>query len=635
MKTLIKILSVSMLALFASVNLASAQTVTSITCSSATVYGTLTDMGGASSVSAWIEWGTDYNSVNTGSGTRLPTQTLYSPQTFSQTIIGLNSNTTYYYRAMFANGIENLAGVPLSFTTSSCGSNNTGTSLPTVTTSNANITSQNSATLNGYVNANGSNVSAWFEYGTTQSFGNTTPTVNYGNTSTSFSNSIYNLTPGTTYYYHAVAQNAQGFVYGNTLTFTTSGNNYSNNVVSVNTRNADVSGTYASLNGYVDPNFSSDTVRWFEWGVTQNLGNVTPMLSQGTSASVFSASITNLSANTTYYYRAVARNSYGTVYGSILSFTTTGQTSYTTGSVPAVSTLLATELTGTTARLNGLVFSSGDQSNAWFEWGTTPTLGTKTQSTTVGNLPAVKHSDYISGLTSGQTYYYRVVAQNTYGTVYGTVNSFVSTASNYVVDTTTTTPAPVPVLKPVTTVVTKGSSSQSLVSLSIDGGADMIVSGEKRTYHVAWKNVGGKVLNNVVLRVTFPSAMNIDSATKGVLSSADNSVVIDLKTLSAGDNGETFIFATAPRSLKAGELLVVTANMVYTGSNGVQGDAIAYVTHTAQVAQSALSANVFGAGDFVPTTLLGWVSLLTLVLLLVFLGNHLYGRLNGTGPVHH
>lgn len=641
MKTKIKIFSIGLLALvgiFASANFVSAQTVTNTTvdsCTTATLRADVTPNG--VSTEAWFEYSTVSSTVSSNAGTRTPSQWFTGAQNFGQPVSGLNQNTTYYYRgvAQSAGGIA--YGSILSFNTTSCGTNNNnnnGTSVPTVTTSNANISSPTSAVLNGYVTANGSSVTAWFEYGTTQSFGGTTPTVNYGNTSTSFSNSVYNLAQGTTYYYRAVAQNPQGFVYGNTLSFTTSGNNYSNSVSSVSTRNADVSGAYASLNGYVDPNFSSDTVRWFEWGVTQNLGNATPLLSQGTVASMFSAPVTNLSPNTTYYYRAAARNSQGTVYGSILSFTTTGQSSSVSGVAPIVTTLLATELTGTTARLNGLVFSSNEQaSNAWFEWGTTSTLGSKTQSTSVGNLSTVKHSDYISGLASGQTYYYRIVAQNTYGTEYGTVNSFVSTASNYAVTAPVKT-APV-VLKPITTVVTKGSSSQSLVTLSVDGGADMIASGEKRTYHVAWKNVSGKDLNNVVVQVTFPKAVNIDSATKGVLSSADNSVVIDLKTLPAGSSGETFIFATAPRSLKAGELLVVTANMVYTDTSGVQGDAIAYVTHTAQVAQSALGASVFGAGDFVPTTLLGWVSLLALVLALVFLGNHLYGRLNGVGAAHH
>src|SRR3989344_2339198 len=537
----IKLLGVTLVAvaaLFAGASFASAQTAMVASCSSATLNATLSDTGGAST-SVWFEWGTNYSNVDSGSGTRTSSQVFNSPQSFSQVVSGLNQSTTYYYRAVFSNTYGTSHGGTLSFTTPSCAvqSNynynyNYGYTQPYVSTNSASSVYQNSAVLSGYVTSSGTNINAWFEWGTSYSLGNTTSVLNYGTGATSFSNSLYNL-----------------------------------------------------------------------------------------------------NANTTYYYRAVAQSSYGTVYGSILSFTTTGQTynynyNYNTnvGSAPTVTTLLATEQTGTTAKLNGLVFESNSQSsNAYFEWGPTASLGNKTTTINVGNLSVVKHSDYVTGLVSGQTYYYRVVAQNSYGTSYGGVNSFVSEVSAYAVAPTATVTTPV-VLKPTTTVVTRGSSAQSLVTLSIEGGAEMIGVGEKRTYRVQWKNENGQSLKDVVLRVTFPTSMNIDSATKGAFSSGDNAVVVDLKTLASKETGDTFIFATTGRGLKSGEVLVVTANMVYTGTNGVQGDAVAYVMHRAEASQSAINASVFGAGEFVPTTLFEWVLLMILTLILVLLGNHLYGR---------
>ena len=537
----IKLLGVTLVAvaaLFAGASFASAQTAMVASCSSATLNATLSDTGGAST-SVWFEWGTNYSNVDSGSGTRTSSQVFNSPQSFSQVVSGLNQSTTYYYRAVFSNTYGTSHGGTLSFTTPSCAvqSNynynyNYGYTQPYVSTNSASSVYQNSAVLSGYVTSSGTNINAWFEWGTSYSLGNTTSVLNYGTGATSFSNSLYNL-----------------------------------------------------------------------------------------------------NANTTYYYRAVAQSSYGTVYGSILSFTTTGQTynynyNYNTnvGSAPTVTTLLATEQTGTTAKLNGLVFESNSQSsNAYFEWGPTASLGNKTTTINVGNLSVVKHSDYVTGLASGQTYYYRVVAQNSYGTSYGGVNSFVSEVSAYAVAPTATVTTPV-VLKPTTTVVTRGSSAQSLVTLSIEGGAEMIGVGEKRTYRVQWKNENGQSLKDVVLRVTFPTSMNIDSATKGAFSSGDNAVVVDLKTLASKETGDTFIFATTGRGLKSGEVLVVTANMVYTGTNGVQGDAVAYVMHRAEASQNAINASVFGAGEFVPTTLFEWVLLMILTLILVLLGNHLYGR---------
>lgn len=628
MNTKIKLFSVGIIALagfFIGSSFASAQTTTVASCNSATVSGTLSDTGGATT-SVWFEWGTSYTAVNNGSGTRTNSQTFNTaPQNFEQLLSGLSANTTYYYRAVFENTYGKSSGEIRSFMTPSC---STGDNQQTyVTTNSATSVSQNSATLNGHVTGSGSNINAWFEWGTNTSLGNTTSSLSYGTGATNFSNSIYNLNPNTTYYYRAVAQSSYGTVYGNTLSFTTSGQSNNQAYVTTNSASA-VSQNSATLNGYVTGS-GANINAWFEWGTSYSLGNTTTVLNYGTSATNFSNTIYNLNPNTTYYYRAVVQSTYGTVYGNTLSFTTSGQGyNYNTysGVAPTVTTLLATEITNTGAKLNGLVFASGNQSSsAWFEWGTSSNLVNKTQTVNVGSLPSVKHSDFLTGLVQGQTYYYRIVAENPYGKVYGAVNSFVSETTTYVAPTVVT---PV-VVKPTTTVITRGSSAQSLVALSIEGGAEMITNGEKRTYHVVWKNESTQSLKNVVLRVTFPQSITVDSATKGVFSGADNSVIIDLKTLAPKESGETFIFTTTSRGLKSGELLVVIANMVYTGANGVQGDAIAYVTHRGEVTQTVASANIFGAGDFIPTTLFEWIILMILVLILVLLGNHLYGRFSG------
>ena len=613
------------------------------TCRSATVYGDLTSTGG-SATTVYFEWGTSSSQVSSGAGARTSSQTFNSPQGFSSLITGLNPSTTYYYRAVFTNAYGRTDGSVRSFNTAACATTTPPPVTPPtvyqpqVTTSGATSLSQNGGVINGYVTPNGANTNAWFEWGTTYSLGNQTASISYGTGATNYSHSLSGLSANTTYYYRAVAQNSAGTVYGNTLSFTTTAQQATSQLYVATNNPSSVSQNSATLNGYVTSN-GNNTNTWFEWGTSYSLGNTTTIINSGNNATSFNFPLYNLSVNTTYYYRAVAQGLYSPVYGNIVSFTTTGSTytppiSYPYGVAPTVTTLLASELTGSTARLNGLVTTSNTQSSsAWFEWGTSVNLGNKTQTINVGSLPVVRHSDYITGLVEGQTYYYRIVAENSSGRVPGAVSSFVARTYTYVAPRPTNNTNTV-VLRPTTTVITTGGQAQSLVMLTIDGGVEMIGAGEKRTYHVKWKNESNQSLKNVVLQVTFPASMQIVSATKGSYSSSDNSVVVDLKTLAPQEQGEAFIFVTTSMLQKSGDVLVVVANMVYTSASDIQGDAIAYVMHRAEMIQNFNSATVLGAGAFVPGSLFEWLLLIILILILVLLANHLYGRFSGDRREH-
>lgn len=82
--------------------------------------------------------------------------------------------------------------------------------------------------------------------------------------------------------------------------------------------------TSAELNGTVDPE-SSATVCHFEWGTSTSYGNDAPCPghSQTGHDPVFAwAYISGLEPGTTYHYRLVASNSFGTAYGEDRAFTT-------------------------------------------------------------------------------------------------------------------------------------------------------------------------------------------------------------------------------------------------------------------------------------------------------------------------
>ena len=207
------------------------------------------------------------------------------------------------------------------------------------------------------------------------------------------------------------------------MSFTTT-QGFSGQVPTVSTNIANsVSYNFATLNGSVNPN-NSITAAWFEYGTTQSLGSSVGSQSVGSGNNTinYSTSLNYLNPNTTYYYRAVAQNSYGISYGLTVNFNTSDQ-SY--NAAPSATTNSASNIGQNYATLNSSVNPNNSNTNIWFEYGTTQSLGNTIGNQSIGNGSSIIYpTAYLSGLTSNTTYYYRVVAQNSYGTSYGSILSF-------------------------------------------------------------------------------------------------------------------------------------------------------------------------------------------------------------------
>ncbi|HEX7278723.1 MAG TPA: fibronectin type III domain-containing protein [Solirubrobacterales bacterium] len=92
---------------------------------------------------------------------------------------------------------------------------------PAATTEAATEITSNGATLNGFVNPNGSSTTYKFEYGTTKGFlTKSTSSVSIGTTSQKVKAEV-SLEPGTTYYFRVSATNSGGTTTGSELSFTT------------------------------------------------------------------------------------------------------------------------------------------------------------------------------------------------------------------------------------------------------------------------------------------------------------------------------------------------------------------------------------------------------------------------------
>jgi len=307
----------------------------------------------------------------------------------------------------------------------------TAPAAPTVNTTHATAITTSSATLNGYVNANGNSSTGYFQYGLTTSYGNTLFFAGNvtGSSLTPESVNLINLAISTTYHFRLVAFNAGGITYGNDSVFTTSSSSPPTVITNAATN---ISNTGATLNGHVNANGTLTTVT-FQYGLTSSYGTtVTWGTLGGSTLSLVSKPITGLTPSTTYHYRCVGSNSYGTTNGNDTTFTT-----LPSGNLPSVTTTAATSVTNTSAYLNGLVNGNGFSTTVSFQYGLTTAYGTTLTYGTISGNGLYNLSKQATGLSPSTTYHYRCVGTNSNGTTYGNDTTFITLLSGYPPDVIT------------------------------------------------------------------------------------------------------------------------------------------------------------------------------------------------------
>ncbi len=186
-----------------------------------------------------------------------------------------------------------------------------------------------------------------------------------------------------------------------------------------------VSSSTSIVSGRVKPN-GALTTYWFEYGETTALGARTSTQTIGSGFSFISTPgyITGLKANTVYYFRLSAKNSLGTVNGNTLTFQTNNNPPVP-GTAPTVSSVSASSVSRDAANLNGRVDPNGWQTNYWFEYGKDSSFGSVTALQAVGaGDSSLNVSLSISGLEPMTRYYFRLNAQNQYGTSNGSILNF-------------------------------------------------------------------------------------------------------------------------------------------------------------------------------------------------------------------
>jgi hypothetical protein len=191
----------------------------------------------------------------------------------------------------------------------------------------------------------------------------------------------------------------------------------------------------ATLNGsYVGD--GQDTHYYFEWGTSPEYGQTAPVAPGNDAGSasgpqeVAPVHLTGLSADTTYHFRLVASNAFGTTSASPLTFETPGAT-IAEESVDSISDSGAT--------LHAAVNPRGAETSYQFEYTTEVAFEAEgfegaatapTTPTSIGAGPsAVAVSQQLTELQPATTYRFRAVATSPEGTDHGFGGSFTTYAS--------------------------------------------------------------------------------------------------------------------------------------------------------------------------------------------------------------
>jgi hypothetical protein len=342
---------------------------------------------------------------------------------YTSSLTNLSPNTKYYIRAYATNGVGTAYSDVKSFTTTVAAipviSSTTAATFISLATaiSGGNVISESGATIT-------SRGVCWSS--TTSSPTLVNPKTVDGAGIGTFTSSLTNLAPGTTYYVRAYATNSVGTAYASAISFTTTAATIPTGV----TTNAitSLSQTTATGGGNItNDGGASITARGICWSSsTSSPTIINSKTVDGSGIGMFTSLLTGLSSNTSYYVRAYATNSAGTTYGAYQIFKTSAATTPT-----GVSTSAISSVTQTTASSGGTISNDGgaaitSRGVCYSTFTSSPTIY---DSTTSNGSGIGSFTSSLTGLSPNSTYYVRGYATNSAGTAYGTVISFSTLAS--------------------------------------------------------------------------------------------------------------------------------------------------------------------------------------------------------------
>ena len=292
--------------------------------------------------------------------------------------------------------------------------------VPTPTAEEPSEVAGTKATLNGTVEPEGIAVEeCFFEYGQLNeagppSSGNIPVPCEQAvpfSSETQVSAKITGLTPGgATYHFRLAAKNGNGTERSSAESFATAHYAKTDPATVTGIETATLNGTVRDEGGAVEECF-------FEWGLASHPGYEASVPCEPEAGAIpadenahpVSAPLSGLSEQTRYRYRLVIKLSGETHEGAEESFETFGP--------PQISEVRARDASQSEARIEAKVDPSGFDTSYRFEWGPTASYGNSVPVSpeSIGT-EAKTVSAELTGLSTGTTYHYRIVATSTAGT---------------------------------------------------------------------------------------------------------------------------------------------------------------------------------------------------------------------------
>ncbi len=639
-----------------------------LTCNSFTLRGIVNDTGTPPAY-VWFEYGTNYNTVANGGGTRTA-ERVFNYEGFNipveQYISGLSENTTYYYQLVIENGYGINEGGINNFRTPACQQNNP----PTVSLSAnpSTIQSGQSSTLSWNSQNATSCSSSWS-----------------GNNSTSGSQTV---SPTGTTTYNITCTNSTGQSANASATVNVT--QVQNPTVNLTANPSTIQSGQSSTLTWTSTNASSCIPSWRFWGsATSGSDIVSP-----TSTTTYSVSCSGINGGSAYATATVNVNQVQTCqdtsannYGGTLPCTYNNQTCRDTSAInyggPLPCRYQVQTCRDTSANNYGGALpctynvQTCRDTSANNYGGTLPCTYNAQICQDVnainyrGTLPCrynpvnyqptvVLYADQASvpfngsatvrWLTTNATSCFasggsvgwagsKSIGPGAFFTGSLTESKFYSITCNNNVgsatDSVTINVRGVVINNP------RPPTSLVLISSSVDRNQPIVPTidntrprpGDEINYTVNYQNIGTGAITGLTLRMNLPYEVDYMFSNPSNPTRSGNTLIFNLGTLKANGQGTVTVRVRVRENIPAGTNLNFPATLSYVDPSGQPQSVNANVS--AQVWSDPikenivpvvvpLGANVFGAG-FLPANLFGWLILLVLVLALALLAKYLFG----------